>query len=173
MKMKKNNQGFSLVELVIVVAIIIIIGGFALTGLAILSGKPVDECAKKIQVALEGNRNTTMGKLSASISFYQDGSGNIFVEEEFNNNPEDTIVKQIGEDVRVEYQDMSGNSYLLPVGRDNKLTLSFDRASGSLKAQADGSYVVKFVVSRGSSGERGYKKLTVSIDKLTGRVSVE
>lgn len=170
MKMKKNNNGFSLVELVIVVAILVIIGGFALTGVAILSGKPVDECAKKIQVALEGNRNTTMGKLSASISFYQDGNGDIYMEEIIDGAP--PYVKQIGENVDVSYCDLAGNTYSLPVS-PNKLTMTFDRASGSLKPQGDGSYVVKFVVSRGSSGDRGYRKLTVNLDKLTGRVSVE
>lgn len=170
MKIKKNNQGFSLVELVIVVAIIVIIGGFAFTGMAILSSKPVDECAKKIQVALEGNRNTTMGKLSASISFYRDSNGDIFSEEIIDGST--PYVKQIGDDVNVEYLDMSGNAYTLPI-YPNKLTINFDRASGSLKPQADGTYVVQFVVSRGSSGDRGYKKLTVSVDKLTGRVSVE
>ena len=170
MKMKKNNHGFSLVELVIVVAIIVIIGGFAFTGIAILTSKPVDECAKKIQVALEGNRNTTMGKLSASISFYQDGNGNIFVEEQIENAPPDT--RQIGEDVVVEYGDAAGDLTELPTLPD-KLTLSFDRASGSLKPQADGSYVLRFAVSRGSDGDRGYRLLIVNIEKLTGRVSVE
>ena len=169
--MKKNNNGFSLVELVIVVAILVIIGGFALTGVAILSGKPVDECAKKIQVALEGNRNTTMGKLSASISFYQDDNGDIYMEEVIDGAP--PYIKQIGESsVDVIYCDMAGNAYILPVF-PNKLTMTFDRASGSLKPQSDGSYIVKFVVSRGSSGERGYRELSVSLDKLTGRVSVE
>lgn len=170
MNKKKNNQGFSLVELVIVAAIIVIIGGFAFTGIAILSSKPVDECAKKIQVALEGNRNTTMGKLSANISFYKDSNGNIFMEEFIDKPP--AYIKQIGEDVDVSYRDMSGNSSTLPTFPD-KLTLTFDRASGSLKPQADGSYVVQFVVSRGSVGERGYRELTVTVDKLTGRVSVE
>ncbi len=170
MKMKKNNKGFSLVELVIVVAIIVVIGGFAFTGMAILSSKPVDECAKKIQVALEGNRNTTMGKLSASISFYRDSNGDIYVEEVIDGAT--PYVKQIGSDVDVTYKDAAGNSYSLPVS-PSKLTMSFDRASGSLKPLSGGSYVSEFVVSRGTPSERGFRQLTVKIDKLTGRVSVE
>lgn len=171
MKIKKNNLGFSLVEMVIIVAIIAVIGGFAFTGIVILSSKPVDECAKKIQVAIEGNRNTTMGKLSASISFYRDSEGAVCVEENISGaTPE---VRQIGESgVDVSYIDASGNITSLP-SFPNKVTLSFDRASGSLKPQADGSYIVQFVVSRGTAGDRGYRKLTVGVDKLTGRVTVE
>lgn len=170
MKRKNKNQGFSLVEFVIVVAIIAIICGFAFTGIAILSSKPVDECAKKIQVALEGSRNTTMGKLSSSISFYRDENGNIFVEELIDTPP--AYVKQIGSDVDVRFKDINGNTFSLPTF-PQKITLSFDRASGSLKPQSDGNYITEFVVSRGSAGQRGYRRLIVKIDKLTGRVSVE
>ncbi len=171
MKMKKSgNQGFSLVEVMVVMAIIVIVGGFALAGLSIVTSRPVDECAKKIQIALEGSRNTTMGKLSASISFYTDADGNVYVEEIIDGGT--PYVKKIGQDsVDVQYVKDDGTSSTLTTTR---LTIEFDRASGSLKPQAaDGKYISSFVVSRGSVGDSGYRQITVSIDKLTGRVSVQ
>ena len=67
---KIDNKGFSLVELVIVMAIILILGGVAFTGLSLLTSRPVDECARKIQMVLQGNRNTTMGKLRQILMVY-------------------------------------------------------------------------------------------------------
>lgn len=169
MKKKNGNQGFSLVELVIVMAIMVIIGGFALTGLTLLSSRPVDECAKKIQMALDSGRNTTMGKLSATIAFYTDAEGNVYVEETINGAT--PYVKQIGQStVKVQYMNSAGD---LDVLDTTKLVMEFDRASGALKPQLNGEYIVSFVVSRGTAGERGYRKITVDIDKLTGRVTVE
>lgn len=169
-KRKIGNQGFSLVELVIVVAIMVIIGGFAVAGISILTSRPVDECAKKIQIALEGGRNTTMGKLSATISFYTDGDGNVYVEEIIDGKLPG-YVKQIGQDVvKVHYKNSAGHTELLGT---TKLTMQFDRASGSLKPQSDGKYIVSFIVSRGTSGSPGYREITVNIDKLTGRVTVQ
>lgn len=167
-KVKIGNEGFSLVELVIIMAIIVILGGVTAIGLSLVTSRPVDECAKKIQVALEGNRNTTMGKFSASIVFTADSSG-VYMEEYINGSSDGKV--QIGQSgVSVSYvttqvgasvtttTDLSGSS----------VELSFDRASGSLKSQGDGTtYVTSFIVSRGD------RVLTVTIDRLTGRIDVE
>lgn len=156
-----NNKGFSLVELVIVMAIIVILGGVAFSGLTLLMSRPVDECAKKMQLALEGNRNTTMGKFSASIEFYTAGDGSIWVREYIDGVSSE---KQIGQNaVKVKYKLQGGGEYTLGT---TPFVVEFDRASGSLKPGAIGT-LKSFTVSRGD------RSLTVSIDALTGRVDVE
>ena len=158
---KIDNQGFSLVELVIVMAIIVILGGVAFSGLSLLLTRPVDECAKKIQVALEGNRNTTMGKFSASIEFYTDASGSVWVREYIDGVSSE---KQIGQNsVTVKYKLQGGGEYTLGA---TPFVVEFDRASGSLKPNAIGT-LQSFTVFRGD------RSITVSIDALTGRVDVE
>lgn len=158
---KVDNKGFSLVELVIVMAIIVILGGAAFTGLSLLLSRPADECAKKIQVALEGNRNTTMGKYSSSIEFYADGDGYIWVREYIDGVPSE---KKIGQNsVKVKYKLHGGGEYTLG---STPFVVEFDRASGSLKENAIGK-LKAFTVTRGD------RTITVSIDALTGRVSVE
>ena len=158
---KNGNNGFSLVELLVVVAIIAIFGFFAFTGISLVTSRPADECAKKIQIALEGNRNTTMGKFSASITFSADDDG-VYVEEIINGTSEGVVkIGQSGVDVTYK---LNGTSTSLSAAPS---TISFDRADGSLNAQVDGSYLQSFEVSRGE------RKLTVTIDKLTGRVDVE
>ncbi len=169
-KLKIGNDGFSLVELVIVVAIMVIIGGAAVTGLGLLTSRPVDECAKKIQIALEGNRNTTMGKFSSKLVFTEDANG-VWLEEYINGNSEGKI--QIGQSgVTVEYI-IQANGVGPATTNDFKTTpleVSFNRANGSLNPLVEGgnNYVTSFIVSRGD-----IKTLTVTIDRLTGRVEVQ
>ena len=82
-KVEIDNKGLTLVEILIVVAILAILGGVALTGMSLLTSRPVDECAKKIQIALEGSRNTTMGKYSGYVEFTADSDG-VYVEKYIN-----------------------------------------------------------------------------------------
>ena len=52
--MKKiNNKGFSLVELMVVIGIMAIVASIFTYGFSLISDKQVDQCAKKIQMALE------------------------------------------------------------------------------------------------------------------------
>ena len=170
---KIGNNGFSLVELVIVMAIMVIIAGAAFTSISLLTSRPVDECAKKIQIALEGNRNTTMGKFSSKLEFTADSDG-IWVEEWINNVSEGKIkIGQSGLTVKYITHDngvSNPKEYNLAT---TPVTIVFDRADGSLQAHSQTSggvnvYVTSFVVSKGNA-----RTLTVNVDRLTGRVGVE
>lgn len=165
---KIGNHGFSLIELVIVIAIMVILGGAAFTGLSLLTSRPVDECAKKIQIALEGNRNTTMGKLSSSISFSADASG-VWAEETINGSSTGkTLIGQNGVTVQYVLKKAGDTSETVVTLGSVPLVITFDRATGSQNYQADGvSYVSEIRVSRGD------RELIVTVDRLTGRVDLE
>lgn len=155
---KLENKGFSLVELIIVVAIIVVLGGVAFTGMSLLTSRPVDECAKKIQIALEGSRNTTMGKYSGYLEFTADSNG-VYVKEYINGvaNGDKIRIGQSGVSVDVSTPATSTSFGATPY------TVEFDRADGSLKT--DGP--ISFTVSNGS------RTIIVTVDKLTGRVDLE
>ncbi len=162
-----DNQGFSLIELMIVVAIIIVVTGAFAIGYSLISTKAVDQCAKKMQISIEGTRNTTMGKLSASVSFYTSG-GKIMVDKEING--EHNISEIGGKDVVVKYVLTDGVSAdPATLLTSTHLTMSFNRASGSLLPYSGSKYVGEFIVSN----KKGSKTLHIKIDKLTGRVTVE
>ena len=79
--MKKNNLGMSLVEIIIVIAILAVAAGTLGLGIGMITGKPAEKCAKKLNAIMNNNRMTTMGKLSARLEIYIDAEGYICVDE--------------------------------------------------------------------------------------------
>ncbi len=158
-----------MVEVIIVLAITVVVSGMFFIGISFVNSKPVDECAQKLQIALENNRVTTMGKLNASICITKDAKGYIVVKETVDGNIRETRVGEqsvtVGYTIEGETTEKS-----LPSGG---LVISFNRGSGSLNklnmpgSADDGKYVSMINISRGE------KKLNVKIDKITGRISVE
>lgn len=166
---KIDNKGLSLVELLIVVAILAVLGGVALTGMSLLTSKPVDECAKKIQIALEGSRNTTMGKYSGYVEFTADTNG-VYVQKYINGSANGDRVKigKSGVSVFVNSTIMGDESTTYTSSLSSvPLKVEFDRSDGSLVTQAGMGYVTSFKVSNGS------RTIIVTVDRLTGRVDLE
>ena len=71
---KNNNRGFSLVELIVVVAIGAILIGASILSIASISGTAAKQCARNIESILNKTRVTTMGKDTAVIELYKNGS---------------------------------------------------------------------------------------------------
>ncbi len=164
-----GNQGFSLVELIVVVAIIALIVGVFSIGYSVVGNKSVEQCAKRIETVLENCRNTTMGKLTCSVSFYI-SDGKLMVDKEVNG--EHTYSELSGKDVTVQYLYWDHGVHGPADMPATPITITFNRASGSLEKQPVGGptgreYVTGFRVSNGNN------TLEISVDKLTGRVTVE
>ena len=67
--MKKDNRGLSLVEVIIVITIMAVLGGLMTMGISAGVSKPAEECAEKLEAALNNARITTMGKQSVELEF--------------------------------------------------------------------------------------------------------
>jgi len=161
-----KNAGYSLLEVIIVVSITAVLTGAVFLGVSLINSRAVDSCAKKMKLALEGNRTTTMGKLSASITFYMDDDGYIVIDESINGSSKKRKIG--GSSLTVQYV-CDGTPKPMP-NEAQKLTLEFSRSTGSLKKQASGDdagkYIEKFVISQSGT------VVEVAIDKLTGKVSI-
>ena len=66
-----DNRGFSLVELVVVVAIMAVMGAFFFLGNALLAGQYARECASDISAALSKEKNYALTR-SATIDCYME-----------------------------------------------------------------------------------------------------
>jgi len=77
----KDNKGFSLVELIVVIAILALMMGMFLLTTGILNVRAGRQCAKQIRHELERVRIATMGKNEVSLRLYVGSDGRVYVEE--------------------------------------------------------------------------------------------
>lgn len=161
--MRRDNRGFSLVEIIIVVAIMAITVGTVSYGLSFASGKPAEECARKLASCMQHTRTATMGKFSTSIRIYKDADG-IWAEEIVttanadgteNTEPQKTTTKLGDAKVSVTFNDADFS----------EIVFTFNRGTGGLSSYADQSKVW-FTVSKASTTK------TVEIIPITGKITV-
>lgn len=166
-QVRQNNKGFSLVEIVIVVAIMAILVGTVSYGLSFSSGKAADECARKLASCMQHARTATMGKFKTTITIRKDADG-IWADETITNADKDsggagattTTTTKIGDaKVNISFSE-TGDVASTPVN------FEFNRGSGALTTYADKA-VVTFTVSRASTTK------TVEIIPITGKITVK
>ena len=158
---KNNNRGFSLVELIVVVAIGAILIGASILSIASISGTAAKQCARNIESILNKTRVTTMGKDTAAIELYKDGSdGAYYYEVTVTNGKGETTAetKKIGRsNLEIRYSTTFNNASKLDVS--NPIKIEFDRSSGAEKTD-----IGKIWVKHGSTEK------TITIYKETGKI---
>ena len=74
-----NNSGYSLVELIIVIAIMAVLIGTVFYSITMIFGANAKTCANNIQRAIADCKVTTMGKKEAYMELYRDAEGNVCI----------------------------------------------------------------------------------------------
>lgn len=163
-----DNSGISLVEIVIVLAIMTLAGGAMLIGIGMISGRPAQKCSQKIVYSLERHRTTAMGKVDTEYKLYVGADGAIWVDEKIwehsGSAPDRVNSVPVGEKtVTVTYVcgGVTQNLASAP------LTLKFRRGSGGFQPQAGGDYCTEIKVSKAN------KDYTIELVPLTGKVSIK
>lgn len=67
----RDNKGFSLVELVVVVALLAIVGGFMAYSFAIVTGQEARQCANNLSTALSKAKNYALTKSGSSDAYME------------------------------------------------------------------------------------------------------
>ncbi len=164
--MKKDNRGLSMVEMIIVVAILSIVAGGLFLGIGMITSKPAEKCANKLVSLMQRNRITTMGKLEAWLEIYYkvDPSGKkyVYVKEVIRTESGAAYEEketQIGEaGVELRYS-IDGATYA-ELGT-SPLKISYDRSSGAFK---DYCKYIKI--------EKGNKTIKLELVQRTGKIIV-
>lgn len=137
---KKDNRGLSMVEMIIVVAIVSVVAGAVFLGIGFVTGKPAEKCANKLLSLMQRNRITTMGKLEARLEIYMEEEGGnryLCVKEVIQTDGEagpKVTTTRIGEaGVEVTYRISGETTYQTLGGESSPLIISYDRSSGAFK----------------------------------------
>ena len=183
---KLGNKGVSLIEMMIVVAIIMVTLFFFITGINYLFNLPCKQCSRELKAAIEKIRIDTMGRNAAGLRVYKNKNG-VFIQE--------LVSLQADKDEDKDRSEIVGNSEKRIGSRKVKVrilgeagwrdldetgvVLAFKRDTGGLYSSGDGhtikyegntysaEYISKFRVS---SGSRTY---LVSVGQLTGMVKIK
>lgn len=165
----KDNRGMSLVELIVVVAILAVMVGVGLTTFSAVSGADVRECSGDMYSAIGRTRISTMGKKSTRLIISKDAAdGGIYVQEEIEGNLGDR--KRIGKSsVSVNYieDNGSGGQTTVNLTPGAELILAFDRGSGAFKEISPSTYCTGITVSKGSHVRN------ITLYPVTGKISIE
>lgn len=185
--MRDNNRGYSLVELIVVIAILAIVAG-TLTVILPMNGPKVKECATTIEGALKETRTDVLSRESAYMTLGMDASGKKYEISISGKNK--VYVGDSGTTIRVYYQMEDGtvpSTNYFDIDTGHQLILSYNRASGAFRpmistVNGDGSvtyvectesgvtqncYCTKIEVSRGS------KTMNVNLVRDTGKAYLD
>ena len=123
----KNNKGFSLVELLVVLAIMVIVIAAGAGLFLNWRSWNITDCAKKVDSALDAAKVDAMSKETGKVTFKR-GSNGICEMEVYGEDSE-----ALGDEhVKMYYSDTDGHSNIEITGATT-LTISYDRATGGFK----------------------------------------
>lgn len=160
--MKKNrNAGVTLVEVIVVIAIMGILVGMSSVGISLMFGHDAEKTAVDIEGGLDKLRSYSMSK-----------SGNWYIEIRDDGSRSQWTIYQDG--VPVEEKDLGVKADLNP----DLIDIRFDRVSGGVSGVSyDGSVwstpPTEEVIRITAGSRRTGKKKTVNIVRLTGRHFVD
>ena len=160
--MQRNNRGFSLVELIVVVAILGVCVGIITGSIATISSSQAKKCAVSIDAALSRCRVAAMsraGQVTMKVSVDGDGAVTVRQTETNGGAATETAADTVGSGrCAVSYQKMGEAT---PTALDAAgISFSFDRDTGAF--DFTGTPITSITVS---GGGRTY---VITLDALTG-----
>lgn len=167
----------SLVEIIIVVAIMSVFIGVMGYGISMISGKPAEECAQKLLSAIQHTRTITTGKQDTTITIFMDSEERIVTKEvsvRLLDNDGNTTTEEresvVGAKGVSVICTMSDGSTVNITGA-NTVELKFDRGSGALRSTRvngiDNSTVCTLITI-----SKGDKIRYITITPVTGKLEL-
>uniref|UniRef100_UPI004056159B pilus assembly FimT family protein n=1 Tax=Acetatifactor sp. TaxID=1872090 RepID=UPI004056159B len=160
--MRQDQRGFSLVELIVVIAIMAVVSTVGVLSFAMVTGRQVISCTEEMESYIAETKVQALSRASATLEIFVKADG-VYV----NLSVEGRDVKIGTSGLTVKYR--AGGSEVT-LSETERLVLSFDRASGAflpLSGYATETYCEEIVIE---SGNRTGKIVLVS---KTGKFYIE
>lgn len=163
---KNDNRGFSLIELIVTIAIMAIATGVLAYSLHLISSARAKTTAEKVKTALENTRMQTMACGGGYVEFSRDANGDLYVLQNITKGvgggAQAIANEKIGSSaIRFTYAGASGSATELASG--DAVRIEFNAGTGAFKSGA-----IKTIVVSGAG-----KTYTITCYQLTGKVSME
>lgn len=187
MHMKQDNRGYSIVELIVVIAIMAVT--VAAVGLSVntLFNSRAKECAEKVSAKLSSTRSGAMSRYNETmtLSYKAKNSSADITSDGYYTVNEMYSVDKTGAQYKMsgsEVERMGGknvkivvkfsNSSEVELGTGNSVTISYDRASGKQsKASLNGTVLDAYVTEMKFTSGTGTK--TITLIPETGKHSLD
>lgn len=169
--MNNKNAGVSIVEMVVILAILAVITGVGAYGVGQVSGYRPRECANQVSTSLSECKVTTLGKAKSTGDIYWElykEDKDFFVATVYNAGTTQQYEKteKVGEgNLTVTCEDSAGNVTTVDGGFGSGLQLCFNRASGAL-CERSGSITTKKKITV----SKGNKEYTIELYPTTGKI---
>ena len=176
-----KNGGFSLVELIVVIAIMAVLTGIASMSVASVMGVSVKQCARDIQAAANQTRVSTLGKDEVIMTLTKGKKSDeayyctIVAKDSLGNSTENE--EKIGKsnlDITFVLSDSKGNKTSdIKLNNTNSLTIKFNRGTGAMAPcmQSDGSSGGDYYCTQIKVKKNKTEKI-ISFSPETGKVSL-
>ena len=173
-KVLDNNKGISILELVVVVAIMAIIGVTMFLATSVATDRHVTSCANKICMSFEQTRGLTLGKQSGTIKFWLNSNNEICAQMYINGS-------EYGDEVAIGHAGLSVSFvFVNPSNPSSQTTralssggceIEFSRSTGGVtQIIFDGSVETQKLKS--IIVTNGHREMTIDVDTYTGRINV-
>lgn len=178
----KQNEGFSLVELIVVIAILGVLSTAAVVGIGMISGWRINKCVSLLDSGLKETRTDALSREAAYLIISCDENGNYYMEG--TKHPQEKIA---GSPIKIVYMTDAKTDEEM-ITPDHPLVLSYDRASGAflpiLEWDAEHSTYVQKQTGEGADISYVYctsiqicageeKSTTIRLVKSTGKHTIE
>lgn len=162
----RNNKGFSMVEMIVILAIMAILSVGAASMIYSWKSWSVSDTVQKLDVGLSDAKVDCMSKVSGDLHIYK-GSDDLYYM-----NVSGKEDEKLGDDkIKIYYSDSAGNTDE-EIDASTDLDITYDRATGGFKeidttASGDKIYCKEIKVTRGSH------TMIIKLEKLTGNHYIE
>lgn len=172
----EKNKGYTLIELVVVIAIIAVLAGVGILQINMIYGFYSKECAKNLESQLNKVQITNMSKMFTEMEIYKkdDGYYTKVIENKDTPSKRETEQKIGKKSVEITFSTDAKDSTEQTLDAGTVIVIQFKRSTGELetKDSGDPSRINGchrlWIRQKGSS-----KYYTVTIHKDTGKIKVE